>query len=96
MSSMRAVFARIGRNHSAPSMTIDQVKARSNVVDEDGQMTGEIDWNCVAEEIEKYARRWIMSSEVQVLIYEREDGTRHGTLLVGGIRNAGSFEIEEL
>ncbi|QKY79919.1 hypothetical protein PQD13_gp07 [Gordonia phage Clawz] len=95
MTTMTVKFERIGRNHRAPDLEIDLAKATATIIDPDGTQTGEIDWANVADQIEKHARRWVMSSEVEIFIYEREDDSKHGNINVGGFRNAGTFEIEE-
>lgn len=96
MTEMWVKFDRVGRNHNVPQLAINVEAATTQVIDgETGKVTSEISWDNVAGQIEDSIRRYVMSSDPQVLIYERDNGQKHGTIIVGGIRNAGTFEIEE-
>lgn len=96
MSAIVCTFDRIGRTHNPAPLTLKSEDFEDYVVDEEGRTWTETFWDRVAEAVETYAKRFLMSADVQVLIYQRDDDSKHGTITVGGFRNAGRFDVEEL
>lgn len=97
MTEMWVKFDRVGRNRNVPQLAINLDAAQKDVVDgETGTATTEIAWDNVSDQVYDAIRKYIASSDPEVAIYERPDGTRCGRITVGGFRDAGSFEIEEL
>jgi hypothetical protein len=70
----RAEFDRIGRTHNVEPLEVELADG-ARVADQ------------FAEAIDKYARRFLMSWEVEILVYS--DGG--GDIIVGGWRNGGTF-----